>query len=101
VPNGIMLVQSRPTSSDDAGEYHRWYDEVHIPELLAVSGFRSARRLRASDGESYVAIYEVDDLDAAKAALAEAQDGGVMTRPVGVQLDPPPTVQWFEDFSVS
>ena len=91
---GILLVHSRPADGE-ADEYHRWYDEVHIPEILAVSGFASARRLEAADGESFLVIYELDDVDAAKAAMADAQAAGGMTRPSGVQLDPPPTVQWF------
>jgi hypothetical protein len=95
VPKGILLVQSRPNSPEEVEAYHRWYDETHIPEILAVDGFASARRLRAADGESFLGIYEVDDVDAAKTAMAEAQAAGRMTRPTGVQLDPPPSVQWF------
>jgi hypothetical protein len=99
VTNGILVVQSRPSSPDDLGEFHRWYDEIHLPEILAVTGFRTARRFRAPDGESYLAVYEVDDVDAAKAAMAEAGAAGKMTRPSGVQLDPPPTTQWFHDLN--
>lgn len=99
MPKGILLVQSRPTSPDEAETYHRWYDEVHIPEILAVDGFSSARRLRAADGESFLVVYEVDDIDAAKSAMAEAQAAGTMTPPAGVQLDPPPSVQWFADLA--
>jgi hypothetical protein len=97
VSKGLMIVQSRPSSPDAVDAFHRWYDEVHLPEILKVDGFVSARRLQALDGESFVAIYEVDDVDRAKAGLAERQKSGNMTRPEGVQLDPPPTVQWFTD----
>jgi hypothetical protein len=97
VTNGILVVQSKPSSPDELDEFHRWYDEVHFPEILAVEGFRSARRYQAADGESYLAVYEVDDVDEAKAAMAEAGAAGRMTRPTGVQLDPPPTTQWFEE----
>jgi hypothetical protein len=101
VPKGILLVQSRPTSPspEDVEAYHRWYDETHIPEILAVDGFASARRLGAVDGESFLVVYEVDDVDAAKAGMAEARAAGRMTRPTGVQLDPPPSVQWFVDLA--
>jgi hypothetical protein len=99
VPKGILLVQSRPASSspDDVDAYHRWYDEAHIPEILALDGFTAARRLRTLDGESFLALYEVDDVEVAKAALTTAQSSGAMTRPAGVQLDPPPSVQWCTD----
>ena len=96
---GILVVQSKPRSPDELTEFHRWYDEVHIPEILAVTGFRTARRFQAVDGESYLAVYEVDDVDGAKAAMAEAGAAGKMTRPTGVQLDPPPTTQWFHDLT--
>ena len=96
---GILVVQSKPRSPDELTEFHRWYDEVHIPEILAVTGFRTARRFQAADGESYLAVYEVDDVDGAKAAMAEAGAAGKMTRPTGVQLDPPPTTQWFHDLN--
>jgi hypothetical protein len=97
VPKGILVVQSRPTSPEDADAFHRWYDEFHVPEILGVDGFASARRFRSIDGESFLAVYEVDDVETAKAAMAEAQSSGAMTRPTGVQLDPPPSVQWFTD----
>jgi hypothetical protein len=99
VTKGILVVQSRPSSPEELDAFHRWYDEVHIPEILTVDGFRSARRLRAADGASFLAVYEVDDVDAARAAMAEAGAAGRMTRPTGVRLDPPPTTQWFHDLA--
>ena len=99
MPRGIMLVQSRPSSPDDADKYHRWYDETHIPEILAVDGFASARRLQSADGESFLTVYDVDDVSGAQAAMAEARAAGSMSPPVGVQLDPPPVVHWFTDLT--
>lgn len=97
MPKGILLVQSRPASPADVDAFHRWYDETHVPEILALEGFTAARRLAGADGESFVALYEVDDVDTARAALATAQSSGSMSRPMGVQLDPPPSVQWCTD----
>jgi hypothetical protein len=99
VTKGILVVQSKPNSPEELAEFHRWYDEIHFPEILAVDGFRTARRFQAADGESYLAVYEVDDVDGAKAAMAKAGAAGKMTRPTGVQIDPPPTTEWFTDFS--
>jgi hypothetical protein len=98
MPRGILVVQSRPASPEQADDFHRWYDDTHLPEILAVDGFRSARRLAAVDGESFLVIYEVDDVESAKKAMLDFQRS-TMTPPVGVQIDPPPTVQWFEDLS--
>jgi len=92
-----MIVETRPASPEEVDAYHRWYDDVHIPELLEVEGFTAARRVRAEDGGTYLAVYDVDDIDAAKAALSDAHAAGRMTRPSGVQLDPPPSVRWFSD----
>jgi hypothetical protein len=87
MPSGILVVQSRPSSSEEAADYHRWYVDVHVPEMLKVDGVVSARRLEAVDG----------DVAPAKEALAKARRSGSMSRPVGLQLDPPPTMRWFRD----
>jgi hypothetical protein len=39
-------------------EFNAWYDDEHLPERLAIPGFRSARRWVA--GKTYVATYELD-----------------------------------------
>jgi hypothetical protein len=40
--------------------FNRWYDEVHVPALLACPGWLSARRfVSLEDGPKYAAIYEV------------------------------------------
>src|SRR5689334_3869107 len=92
--NGLLVVESRP-ADDDTTAYHRWYDETHIPEILKLPGFTAARRLRVAGGDTFLTIYEIEgDVDAARAALAEAQTSGAMSPPDGVQLNPPPTVRW-------
>jgi hypothetical protein len=94
--SGILLVETRPNSPEDAAAYHHWYDEVHVPEILKVDGFVSARRLEAIDGSSFIAIYEIDiDVETAKANLAAVTATGVMSAPEGVQLNPPPVVRYF------
>ncbi|NPC55977.1 DUF4286 family protein [Caenimonas soli] len=40
--------------------FNRWYDEVHVPALLACPGWLSARRfISIEDGPKYAAIYDV------------------------------------------
>ena|SRR5687768_5409785 len=49
-------------------EFNRWYDEVHVPELLQLPGFVRAWRLQRTDegsslgdpGQTYIAVYEVE-----------------------------------------
>jgi hypothetical protein len=97
-----LIVQSFPSTPGDAATYHSWYDEVHLPEILALDGFVSARRLSALDGGSFVAVYEIDgDVEVAKANLTAAMGSGSMSRPSGVRTDPPPSVQWWSDFDVT
>lgn len=41
-------------------EFNTWYEQVHIPALLACPGWFSARRyLSLEGGPKYVAVYEV------------------------------------------
>jgi hypothetical protein len=98
MPEGILYVESRPASPEQAAEYHRWYDEIHIPEILTLDGFVSGRRFGSlTDDGSFVSVYELDDVARARAALAAAGRAGTMSPPTGVRLDPPPTVRWFGD----
>jgi hypothetical protein len=50
-----------PAAMDE--EFNAWYDDEHLPERLAITGFRSARRWVAevAPGEGkYLATYELD-----------------------------------------
>jgi hypothetical protein len=97
MPNGLMIVESRPSSPEDLEAFHDWYDREHVPELLQIEGFASARRLSSHGGDTFVAVYEIEgDVQDAKANLEAALKSGSMSRPVAVQLDPPPTMRYFE-----
>lgn len=87
---GIMVVQSAPADPSREDEYNEWYSTVHIPEILSVPGFASARRYKSADG-SYLAIYELDDVGAVK-ALREHPT----TKSHTLRLDPPPVVSVYE-----
>ena len=67
-----LLAFTNPVAGRE-DEFNRWYDEQHVPDLLAVPGIVSAQRFALSDatGEgqsqwSYLALYELetDDPDA-------------------------------------
>ena len=69
------VVHTNPSEGQEQ-EYNRWYDEVHIPEVLQVPGFVSASRLAIAqpDAEApyrYLALYEMEtnDLEATMAEL--------------------------------
>ncbi|WP_205874798.1 DUF4286 family protein [Mycobacterium camsae] len=92
---GIIYVETYPSSPDREQEYNSWYDDIHLPELVAVDGIVSARRLRPVDDEGpYVALYEIegDDLQAVLAGMSEAR----LTMSSALQLDPPPIPRLLE-----
>lgn len=94
---GIIHVETRPSAPDREQEYNAWYDEVHIPELLALDGFVSARRLRPVDGEGpYLALYEIegDDLQAILDNMVANADQLHMSD--ALQLDPRPVMRLLE-----
>jgi hypothetical protein len=59
---GLLLTMTEPPPHMEE-EFNAWYDEEHLPERLAVPGYRSARRWVA-DGKpgegKYLATYELD-----------------------------------------
>ena len=87
----LLFVESKPASPEQVDEYHEWHESTHIPEMLSVDGFVSARRWQADDGESFITLYEIDT---ARANLKAALQAGQMSRPVVVQLQPPPVQRY-------
>jgi len=64
--SNLLVVLTNPSEGQEEA-YNRWYDEVHVHEVVQVPGFRSAQRFRlapAQMGEPgdhrYLAIYEID-----------------------------------------
>ncbi len=72
MPEYSFLVFSNPAEGREE-EYNRWYDDVHLGEVVQVPGFVAARRFRvmppAGGGEApkhrYLAIYEIESEDVA------------------------------------
>ena len=85
MPKAIMIVTSTfaPGRED---EYNDWYDNVHLPEVVALPGFVAATRYKVSDAQMvpgtdalpYCAVYELDsdDLGATVAGLGAAAGAG-------------------------
>ena len=99
MPKGILYVESRPRSASHLAEYHAWYSDTHLREVLGVAGFVSARRFApVGDDGPFVAIYEIeaDDLQAAVKSLREASSKGAVQASDVMQMDPPPTIRLFE-----
>ena len=60
---GIFLLYADiPAEHED--EFNKWYNEEHIPELLAVPGILDAARYVAvKGGPKYLAAYELENVD--------------------------------------
>jgi hypothetical protein len=99
---GVLLVESYPETPEALDLYNQWYTNTHLPEIVALDGFVSARRLEPIDRDGpFVAIYEIegDDLDTVRRRLNDAVETGKLTMPIGLQRDPQPTVRWLEEFA--
>jgi hypothetical protein len=97
MPKGIIHVETRPSSPEREEDYNTWYDEVHLPELVALDGFVSARRLRPVDGDGpYVALYEIEG-DNLQAILENMRASArQLHMSDALQLDPPPVMRLLE-----
>ena len=57
----IYLVRTEFTDTGRLPEWHTWYEQKHIPNLMSVPGFVSASRYEERGGESrYLAAYEIE-----------------------------------------
>lgn len=66
----LMLVETNCKDKTRDSEFNHWYDTVHIPDALSISGFKSATRYIIKDlvrGKGkYLAIYEIETVDIKK-----------------------------------
>lgn len=55
----VVTVDIDPPHAED---FNRWYNDVHVPEILSCPGWRAARRYECLDGEPrFLAIYDLED----------------------------------------
>jgi len=76
----VFVVFTNPVAGQEK-TYNDWYTNQHLPDVLDVPGFVSARRFRLSDTQRaaapypwrYMALYDIetDDLKGTLATLAE------------------------------
>lgn len=85
----VIQFESRALPAQEA-EYNRWYDGVHLPDVLGVPGFKSAKRYDIIDPgqgrQHFMAAYtvECDDPHALLGQLFEA----AQSMEVSPTLDP-------------
>jgi hypothetical protein len=72
----ILVVMSNATSEEREEEFNDWYTNQHLHDVVKVPGYKAAIRYEASAAQlaegkppwKYLAIYEVETDDVAKAA---------------------------------
>lgn len=83
VPHHVLYEMTRPSAGHE-DDFHRWYDDVHIPEMLAIPGFMAARRFTAVPSVyreipelPYLALYEIESesLEKTMELFREAERG--------------------------
>ena len=59
----VLYIVKSVVDKKHAEAFNSWYHNKHIPELLELSGCRSARRFEVIEGEdkfTYMAVYEFE-----------------------------------------
>ncbi len=92
MPRYKFLVLTNPRPGEEA-EYNRWYDEVHLGDVVAVPGFVAAQRFRIEDaadfsGYRYLSIYDIDSDDPKATFEALTARAGTDAMQVSSALDP-------------
>lgn len=83
----LFIAQSNVADNHSEDDFNRWYDEVHIPEMLEIPGVVAAERFLLGpalsldgmpggpkSGWKYLAIYDIDsnDIDATLKRIVES-----------------------------
>jgi len=92
----VLFVRTGPATPEAEREYNDWYDQVHIPQILAaVPAITRAQRFRlmSSHGEPdtpapYLAVYQIeaDDPQEAVSQLGRAMASGEITMSPSVKV---------------
>ena len=66
----VYLVDTNCLEPSREKEYHEWYNQVHLPDVLETPGFKRATRYENSEpaeGQGkFLAVYEVETEDIAQ-----------------------------------
>ena len=79
-----MLVVFTNAADGKDDEFNRWYDEVHLGDVLKVEGFVAAQRFKLSEMDGadskhrYLALYEIETDDVAAVMERLTKSSGEM-----------------------
>jgi hypothetical protein len=87
-----FLVLTNPNPGREH-EYNRWYDEIHLGDVVDVPGFVAAQRFRIEDAESfsgyrYLSIYDIESDDPKATFAALTARAGTDAMVISEALDP-------------
>lgn len=89
-----FLVLTNSTPNGDDAEFNEWYNNRHLPDVLAVEGFVAAQRFRIAEldppqesAHRYMALYEIEADDLAKANHALTSLAGTEAMILSPNLD--------------
>lgn len=93
----ILVVQTNPVPGRE-DEFNLWYGQTHLPDVLKLPGFVSARRYRLATSDAsarwqYLAIYEFETDDVASLIALLKATAGTPDMMLSQAMD-------FSDFSV-
>ncbi len=103
MPRYRLVVMSRPQEGREA-EYHDWYQNSHLPQVMALPGFLSGQRYRldtALAGQEpypFLAIYEVETDDIGAALAEMRRRAGTERLSVSEALSPEVYAVMYEEF---
>jgi len=83
MPRFLMIAQSTPLEGRDQA-FNDWYQNTHLPDVLAIEGFIRAQRyqvgahISGTEPQPYLTIYEIEaeSAEAARQSLIDAAMAG-------------------------
>lgn len=83
----LVALSNAAEGRDD--DFNTWYDEQHVPDVLAVPGVVSAERFICASGgpHKYMAIYEIETDDLGSVLAEFGKRPGTDLMPVSDALD--------------
>jgi hypothetical protein len=87
MPKFKLIALTSPVAGQEA-EFHAWYQNQHLPQLVGFAGVQGAQRykltakLMGSDNNSWLAIYDIetDDPYGLLRAIGQASASGKLTQ---------------------
>lgn len=76
MPRYKLIAFTAPVSKEREREYNEWYQSVHLRQVVAIDGMRSAQRFRLAvnvgeeEAAPYLAIYDIET-DSIEAVMNE------------------------------